>query len=240
VETETSAIDYFGQQAFLIMIRDVTELREAEDRIMEAVITTEESERSRIAQDLHDGLGPILSTIKLYFQVYQDAKDEAKRTFLADKLKTTIDEAIKGVSEISRNISPHILRNYGFYAAVKQFINQLEQTKVVSFQLDCGDEREINGHTGIILYRAISELVNNSLRHADCRNISIKIDHQDETIRVDYRDDGKGFDVNSVISHPAKGSGVQNIINRIQALQGTIEYQSEPGKGFYTRLIIPD
>jgi PAS domain S-box-containing protein len=98
VEAESSLMDYYGQEVFLVMLRDVTFMREAEKRLMEAIIRTEENERSRIAQDLHDGLGPVLSTVKLYFQVYQDARDEAKKELITEKLKTTIDEAIKRVS----------------------------------------------------------------------------------------------------------------------------------------------
>ena len=184
-EVSLNTIEFKDQAVLLAIVRDVTqrkkteyELRQAEHKIMEAIINTEESERSRIAQDLHDGLGPVLSTIKLYFQVYKDTNDQVKRNMLSEKLSSTIQEAIKGVSEISHNISPHVLKNYGFYAALKQFIHRIALTNVVKIQLDCKEETELNPNTGIILYRAISELINNSIKHAFCKNISIDIYQQ--------------------------------------------------------------
>jgi PAS domain S-box-containing protein len=239
IEANTSMMEFEGKNAFLVIIRDVTDIKEAEQKVMEAIINTEENERSRIAQDLHDGLGPVLSTIKLYFQVYQDTTDEGKRIVLAEKLKGTIEEAIKGVSEISHNISPHVLKNYGFYAALKQFVHQIALTKIVNINLNYSQEPELNHNTGIILYRALSELINNSIKHSDCKNISITFDRIEELVQIDYSDDGKGFDVTSVIAGPSRGSGVQNIRNRLIALNGNIEITSTEGRGMHALLIIP-
>jgi PAS domain S-box-containing protein len=238
VEAETSVMDYYGQEVFLIMLRDVTHIREAEYKIMEAIINTEENERSRIAQDLHDGLGPVLSTIKLYFQVYQDSVDPDKKALLADKLKNTIDESIRGVSEISHNISPHVLRNYGFYAALKQFIYHISLTNVVQIKLHCSQEPYVDQNTGIILYRAVTELINNSLKHSGCENISISCSKNENYLKIEYADDGKGFDATAVVNRPGKGSGVQNIINRIKALQGTVDIQSTAGNGMQAKIEI--
>jgi PAS domain S-box-containing protein len=239
IEATTSVMDYYGQSAFLIILRDNTHIKEAEHKVMEAIIKTEENERSRIAQDLHDGLGPVLSTIKIYFQVYQDTKDESKKMILNEKLKSTIEEAIKGVSEISHNISPHVLKNYGFYAALKQFIHRIALTNVVNINLDTGEEMELNENAGIILYRAIAELINNSIKHSGCENISIVLHHDGGKIQVDYSDDGKGFNVSSFIEKPAHGSGVQNIKNRVTALQGEVNISSTEGKGMHVLLKIP-
>jgi signal transduction histidine kinase len=239
IEAESSVMDYYGQSAVLVILREVTQIREAEHKVMEAIINTEENERSRIAQDLHDGLGPVLSTIKLYFQVYQDTTDESKKSILKEKLKSTIEEAIKGVSEISHNISPHVLTNYGFYAALKQFVHQIALTNVVNINLNCVQEPELNQNTGIILYRAVSELINNSIKHSGCKNISITFNPVGELIQIDYSDDGKGFDVTPVITGPSRGSGVQNIKNRLKALQGSIEITSTEGSGMHALLKIP-
>jgi PAS domain S-box-containing protein len=239
VEAESSVMDYYGQKAILVILRDVTQIREAEHKVLEAVINTEENERMRIAQDLHDGLGPVLSAIKLFFQVYQDTTDENKKIVLSEKLKNTIEEAVKGISEISHNISPHVLKNYGFYTALKQFIHQITLTNLINIHLDCGEELELNQNTGITLYRAISELINNSIKHSGCKNISITIYPNTGFIQIDYSDDGKGFDVTSLIDRPSLGSGVQNIRNRLNALQGSIEMTSTKGRGMHALLKIP-
>lgn len=238
-ESSSSVIEYNSQKAYMIILRDVTQLREAEQKVMDAIINTEESERSRIAQDLHDGLGPILSTIKIYFEVYEDTRDDDKKRMLKEKLISTIEEAIKGVSEISHNISPHVLRNYGFYAALKQFIHRIELAKLIQFHFDSDTEPRLGENTGIILYRAITELINNSIRHSGCLNISLKLLHNPDMISLKYEDDGKGFDVAAVVGQPVTGSGVRNIINRIKALKGNVEISSAPGKGMQAWITIP-
>ncbi len=245
-EVSLNTIEFNDQNFLLAIVRDVTqrknteyELWQAEHKIMEAIINTEESERSRIAQDLHDGLGPVLSTIKLYFQVYKDTDDQAKRNMLSEKLSSTIQEAIKGVSEISHNISPHVLKNYGFYAALKQFIHRIALTNVVRIQLNCKEETELNPNSGIILYRAIAELINNSIKHASCQAIMIEINQTGGFINVDYTDDGRGFDLEAVTSSSAMGSGLSNIVNRVNALKGKIDIESEVDHGMKARLKIP-
>lgn len=239
IEADGSMMDFNGQETILVVLRDVTEIREAEQRVMEAIIQTEETERSRIAQDLHDGLGPVLSTIKLYFQVYKDSTDAVKKEFLIDKLKTTIDEAIKAVSEISRNLSPHVLRNYGFYAAIRQFIHQIEQTNLIRFTYDFDQEHTMHSNTAIFLYRAVSELINNSIKHAGCTTMHLKISMENSILKIVYSDNGKGFDVQKVLSKPTTGSGLQNILNRINALNGNVTIERNTDRGMTTILNIP-
>jgi PAS domain S-box-containing protein len=245
-EVSLNTIELNNQTFLLAIVRDVTqrkkseyELRQSEHKIMEAIINTEESERSRIAQDLHDGLGPVLSTIKLYFQVYKDTNDQEKRNMLSERLSSTIQEAIKGVSEISHNISPHVLKNYGFYAALKQFIHRIALTNVVKIHLHCNEKIELNPNTGIILYRAISELINNSIKHASCSNITLRIYQEAGFMHVDYMDDGHGFDFIAISSSPDRGSGLNNIVNRVNALKGKIDIESKIDHGMKACLKIP-
>jgi PAS domain S-box-containing protein len=239
VETNSSLMEYNGEDAFLVILRDITDMRQAEQRIMEAVINTEETERSRISQDLHDGLGPVLSTIKIYFQVYNDTKDESQKPVLMEKMKNTIEEAIRLVSEISHNISPHVLRNYGFYAALREFTRQLSLTGLVNIEVTCPEEIALSENHGITLYRAIAELINNSVKHSACRNIGIKISNEGEVLCIHYTDDGKGFDPVQNIGRKNGGSGLHNIHTRIQALRGQVQIQSEPDKGMTAVLKIP-
>jgi PAS domain S-box-containing protein len=244
-----TSVARFNNQGFVFaydgLISDITDrkkaeenLREAEHKIVKAIITTEETERSRIAQDLHDGLGPVLSTIKLYFQVYLDTRDDTKKAELTAKLKNTIEEAIKGLSEISHNISPHVLKNHGFYAAIKQFFHQIALTNVVKLNFDDGHEPVINETNGIILYRAITELVNNSIKHAQCKNIDISFRQQNGFFHVEYSDDGKGFN-ESLITEPHLGSGLQNVRNRIKSLYGVVDIKSTLGQGMSAMIQIP-
>jgi PAS domain S-box-containing protein len=239
VELTSSSMNYYGQKACLSIIRDITSLREEEHRVMEAVINSEENERSRIAQDLHDGLGPVLSTIKLYFQVFKDTNDESKKTMLTEKLSSTIQEAIREVSEISHNISPHVFRNYGFYAALKQFVHRIALTNVVKINLDCTTEPELSQNAGIMLYRAVCELINNSIKHAGCKKISVLIRKEGDFIITDYNDDGKGFEISANAGSKVTGSGLVNIVSRLNALKGSAEITSKKNMGMRAYLKIP-
>jgi PAS domain S-box-containing protein len=239
VELTSSAMSYYGEKACLTIIRDITTVKEEEHRVMEAIINSEENERSRISQDLHDGLGPVLSTIKLYFQVYKDTNDESKKAMLAEKLTGTIQEAIKEVSEISHNISPHVFRNYGFYAALKQFVHRIALTNVVKINLDCTTEPELTQNSGIMLYRAICELINNSIKHAACKTISVLIRREGDFIIADYKDDGKGFEIAANSGTHVKGSGLVNIMSRLNALKGSADIISSKDRGMQACLKIP-
>lgn len=239
IEVTSSSMNFYGEKACLAIIRDITDVKEAEHRVMEAIINSEENERSRIAQDLHDGLGPVLSTIKLYFQVYRDTSNEAKKAVLAEKLTGTIQEAIREISEISHNISPHVFRNYGFYAALKQFVHRIDLTNVVDIKLDCTNEPELTQNSGIMLYRAICELINNSIKHAACKKISLLIHKEGDFIIADYSDDGKGFNIASVSGTNVKGSGLVNIRNRLNALKGSADFSSSIDLGMHACLKIP-
>ncbi|HLO58401.1 MAG TPA: PAS domain S-box protein [Bacteroidales bacterium] len=239
VETNSSIMEYNGEDAFLVLLRDITDMRQAEQKIMEAVIHTEESERSRISQDLHDGLGPVLSTIKIYFQVYSDTTDEVQRSVLMEKLKNTIEEAIRLISEISHNISPHVLRNYGFYAALREFTHQITLTGLVNIEITCPEEFPLSENHGITLYRAITELINNSVKHSACRSIKVKISRDGGELCIHYIDDGKGFDPDRIVNKKPGGSGLHNIHARIQALRGQVKIESEPDKGMTAVLKIP-
>ena len=97
----------------------------------------------------------------------------------------------------------------------------------------------LNPNTGIILYRAISELINNSIKHASCSNISIGIRQNGGFMCVDYADDGRGFDYGAINTSPADGSGLINIVNRVNALKGKIDIESKVGHGMEARLKIP-
>lgn len=240
VEAESSPMEFYGKEAFLTVLRDVTQIREHEQRVLEAIIDTEEKERSRIAQDLHDGLGPLLSTIQLYFQTYHDSNDENKKAVIEKKLTRAIREAIEGISVISYNLSPHIVKNYGLYAALKQFVSNIKMANVVKIHIRqyCID-KAMNLSTEITLYRAITELINNSIKYSGCRNITIDFNCEGDRLYISYTDDGKGFDVPSVLEGGSKGMGLQNISHRINALKGSVSINSAEKNGMQVLIDIP-
>jgi len=207
-------------------------------KLIEAVIETEEKERRRIASDLHDGLGPLLSASKLYFQAYIDAKDIVGKNDIETKLKYIIENAIADTSRISHNISPHILENYGLIIALENFISDISISKNIKFDISFEKLERFDMKTELTIYRTISELINNTIKHAKARLISIKIFVSVDMLNIIYEDNGIGFSVKEKINAKT-GIGLANIENRISFFKGNVIFESHANKGMKAIIKIP-
>jgi PAS domain S-box-containing protein len=234
VEMKSRIIDFKDKPAILTNCRDISERKEMDSRILSAIIQTEDNERKRIAADLHDGLAPILSTIKLYADLLK--KGDYKKTDQPEtigNIEELVDMAISSTREISRNIRPNILQDFGLAAAVNDFASYINFTGAVKIRVDSGAYKlQQRGIEESILYQAIKELINNTMKHSSALNIEIELKNIDNQIIVYYREDGSGFDIQKAI-RDHKGLGLNNIINKIKSLGGVIDYFSEPGKGMF-------
>jgi len=211
--------------------------REAEKRVITAIIQTEETERKRFAKDLHDDLGPLLSTIKLSVSSLAEMEQDERRREVLRNTDYIINEAIKSIKEIANNLSPHMLSNFGVASAIKDLTNRIfgPGIPVIRFESNQFGQR-YNEETEMILYRVVSELINNTLKHAQARNIEIQFTRQGNMLFLTYSDDGIGFDVPEVLHGHSKGMGFSNITSRIRSVKGTIEVESSQENG--TRVII--
>lgn len=231
-EINSSVFNYEGNKAILSVIRDITDRKNHEQQLMNAIITGEENERARLAKEIHDGLGPFLSTIKLYFQWLSESDDPKKRTGIVEKGIENITEAIAVLREISNNLNPHILINYGLTEAIQSFIKKFEDNKQLRIKFFPIKNDRFNSHVEIALYRAIIELINNTIKHAYANEIVITFEYLSQSqIKITYSDNGQGFEY-SPEHTKGKGLGLINIINRINSLNGDIKIETSPGKGF--------
>ena len=217
--------------------KEMKEKKAAQQLALETSIITEERERKRIAADLHDGLGPVLSSINLYYQAYIDEKNPEKKVEIEKKLKTIIGDAVSEISRISHNISPSILENNGLVIALENFINQININKNFSVNFSYQDIQRFDIKKELAMYRAITELINNTIKHAKASIVNIKIYISNGFLQVNYSDNGKGFNKKSLIKH--KGIGLQNIKTRLQSLGGTFSFNTSKNNGFQAVLIIP-
>ncbi|MBE0641347.1 MAG: sensor histidine kinase [Bacteroidales bacterium] len=216
------------------------ELRQKnEAQVLSAILRTEESERQRFAKELHDGLGPLLSAVKMTISAIKRHPLPEKEASLAGNADKLTDEAIVSLREISNNLSPHTLMNFGLLKAVQTFVAsiQVPDAPRIMVNSDLGDRR-YPFNTEVILYRVICELTANSLRHAMARNISIDIYDTDLGIVLDYFDDGKGLQ-HSSLSSENQGMGWHNIRSRVKSLQGKVKILSNLGKGTNVTISIP-
>ncbi|TSA17064.1 hypothetical protein D4R75_12630 [bacterium] len=218
--------------------REMIEKKAIQQKMIDVVILTEEKERKRLASDLHDGLGPVLAAINLYFQAYIDAANNNSKREIESKLKTIIDNAIKDVSRISHNISPHILEKHGLIAALTNLITPMKVCEKIQFNFDCCETKRLDTKEELIIYRAIAELINNTLKHSDASQIFLKLKTENNLLNVYYEDNGKGFDVDEELRSNS-GMGLNNIQNRINTLNGKIIFESSCAKGMKAHLMIP-
>jgi len=203
-----------------------------EKRVLNAVINTEESERKRFAKDLHDGLGPLLSSVKMSFSAIEGKDDHSDQKAILSSAKQAINEAISSLKEISNNLSPHILDNFGLASAIRSFTNKIDQTGKIKIEFRSNiREKRYPGNTEVILYRAICELITNTLKHSKSKKILISLDEEDGKLKVLYQDDGKGFDYNLVLLNETGGMGLPNIRSRINSINGNFAVDSLPGEG---------
>lgn len=213
--------------------------RHSEKRILSAVIQAEENQRQIMSKELHDGLGPLLSSVKMSVSALATQPlDERQQEILANA-DYVINEAVKGLKEISNNLSPHILNNFGVERALNTFVNKLQpmcKTRI-TVTTNMRDIR-FNEDKEIILYRVLCELINNSLKHAAADNLWVDMQWEKGNITVVARDDGKGFDPEETYD----GMGLSNMASRISSIKGEFRIESTPvrkgKKGPGTRVFI--
>lgn len=204
-------------------------------QLIEAVIETEASERKRIARDLHDGIGPVLSAVNHYFQAYVDAGEDDKK-MISNKLQNVIANAIDEVSRISHNISPHVLDNYGLVTALNDFIMPFINSDHIGIDFTSDETARFELNKELTLYRCVTELINNTVKHARATMVKLDLTSRDKVVYVDYTDNGEGFEMHSL---KPGGMGIRNIINRVETLGGKVLIESVIQKGTKVKIEMP-
>jgi len=228
---------FFIQKIFKYMAKVEDSRRHTEKMFLKAIIQTEEKERKRFAKDLHDGLGPILSTVKMSISTLENMNQDKITKEIVKNTNLAINEAIKSIKEISNNLSPHILDNFGLLRALHNFINKINVTQVIKVNLasNIGDDR-FDSDVEVVLYRVICELINNTIKHSKAKNIDINLFREDKMLNIVYQDNGKGFDKSEWDYPNDRGMGLSNMISRINSLKGEMWIDTEPGRGMTTTI----
>ena len=198
----------------------------------EAVLKGEEQERTRLAKDLHDGLGGMLSGIKYSFQTMKGnliMTPENHQAF--ERSMDMLDSSIREMRRVAHNMMPEALVKFGLDTALKDFCTDINQTGAlnVSYQSIGMEASVIEQTTAITVYRIVQELINNTMKHAAAKNAIVQVSRTNGILSVTVEDDGKGFDT-AVLSQ-VRGIGWDNIKNRVEFLKGTLDVDSQPGKG---------
>ncbi len=229
-------IEIFG------VARDVTQQRKLEQSFMKTIINTEEKERKRFAEDLHDGIGPLLSGIKMYLQqesLNRNMDDNQQKVL--NYCRELVNDAINQIRSIANNITPNVLNDFGLEKALNSHIAKINL--VSSFAIDLKIKVPLDvveSELSVAVFRIVNELINNALKHAECTLVEISIDIRKNILSLFYRDNGKGFDIKNPVSETSGTQmGINNIYNRIHSLNGTISITSNPGEGVLIKIFVP-
>jgi two-component system, NarL family, sensor kinase len=200
-----------------------------------AEINTLENERKRIADDLHDELGPLLSAIKLQINHLEPA-DEIENAVL-EKSSAQIDSIIQRFREISYDLLPNTLVRKGFIKATEEFIAKLKPVHPLDITFESCfftllPEREIN------LYRILQEIIHNTFKHSRATTLSIRLQKNNKTLLLTTKDDGIGFNY-SEKTQIARGLGLLSIHSRVELLGGQLLINTQPGAGTLIEIEIP-
>ena len=228
---------YKTKKEKIIASQKIRQLEE-EKKLLAArfLVEGQEEERKRIARELHDGLGVLLSATKMQFSAISDKSPENKA--LIEKASKFLDQASGDVRKISHNMMPGLLTKLGLYEALEDLFDNLADTRGLNAQIKLsGIKERLPENQEIMLYRIIQEMVNNTLKHADAKQIELQINVRQEWLDIRYSDDGKGFDVEE--KQEQKTLGLQNILSRVKFLNGSVSIESAPAKGCVFIMQIP-
>jgi len=238
VEINSKLIEFEGEKALVSTIRDITERRQIETRILDTIISTEEKEREKFARNLHDELGPLLSSIKMYVNSLSSGMEEKKHEFIMLQLKQILTEVIQSTKDLSNDLSPHILMNYGLVAALEWFINQIKPYMSITLESNLKDTR-YGSFVELAIYRIIKELINNTIKHAKARSVRIKLHLILGSIRLVYADNGAGFPGNWQDNFEFLGMGMSNIMSRCRSLNAVSKFYNHTPHGMSFEMEVP-
>jgi len=218
-------------QAWLELLESMNLLVEAERKLVFNSIEIEERERIRYSRELHDGLGPLLSTIKMYMQSLSETRDADKIKFIAEESQNNIKIAIQTMREVAHGLSPFNLSNFGYVNAVLEFTKGINKINELIIDFTYNSYVRFSDFYEIILYRITTELISNTLKHAHATHVDIAFNYSSDkkNITLVYSDNGQGFDALCKESKP--GMGLMNIQERIRILGGNFRIESDIGKG---------
>lgn len=220
------------RELFTSLKRAETDRMRSDRRLLNAIITTEETEKKRFAKDLHDGLGPLLSTVKMSLSALTPMVTDPVGKEILSNTNHVVNEALSSIKEIANNMSPHVLTNLGVSSAISTFAAKVNQTRSVSIDFRTNMEGErFDTDKEVVMYRAACELINNGMKHSGASRIEMDLHRHQKIITLQYLDNGRGFDTEKLTSEEAVGMGIPNIETRVRAVDGVFLIESSKGKG---------
>jgi len=197
---------------------------------LQSMINGQETERTRIARDLHDGMGGILSTVKMHYSTLSQDTPGIRENPLYMKTLDLINEVSDQLRTVAHSMMPEVLMKVGLTEALRDFCNNVSSSKRLTVKLQSyGMEKRLSSSTEINLFRIIQELVNNIIKHADATEAIIQINRQGNKLHVVIEDNGRGF--NTSEAEGKRSMGMNTVKSRVNYLNGTLTIDSKEGIG---------
>ncbi|GAB7089571.1 sensor histidine kinase [Marinifilum fragile] len=223
--------------SLFLVIRLMNSLTNAHLQLVRNTMTVEQRERKRIARELHDGLGALLSSIGLYGKMLgKELIDNKNSLDKVRQINQLSKQALDTVSEVINNLNPSVLNRYNLQESLQRLVDKINNLDNVDVTLHVNDFKgQPLQSTQVVIYRICSELINNTLKHAKATDIQIKLSGENILV-LQYSDNGVGFDLERLKTIDGKGMGLQNIIERVESINGTYQIQTSKDKGFKIKI----
>ncbi|HKL02262.1 MAG TPA: triple tyrosine motif-containing protein, partial [Cryomorphaceae bacterium] len=219
------------------LLKRITEQQKLQ---LEAIVNTEEKERERIAKDLHDGIGQLLSSVKINLGVATEivGKDSAAEKLLSLS-NSTVDRITRELRNISYNLLPPSLEQFGLASAMEEEVNRLKSDPdlFVHFDSSTRDDK-FPKKVETVLFRVFQEVLNNAVKHARAKEVTIQLIQHQKQLMLMIEDDGTGFNPEEALGKK-DSSGLKNLYSRIDLIQGKINIDSDPNAGTSITIEIP-
>ncbi|MBZ5857702.1 tetratricopeptide repeat-containing sensor histidine kinase [Flavihumibacter profundi] len=198
---------------------------------LDSMLKGQEDERSRLAKDLHDGLGGLLSGVKFSLSnMKSNMIITPENMAVFERSLDMIDTSISELRRVAHNMMPEMLTKYGLDEAVKEYCNTINSTRLLSLKYQSvGMDVRLENSTEIIIYRIVQELVNNAMKHARASEVFVQLIKEGPRLNVVVEDNGIGFDSSTMGNN--QGAGLVNVKSRVDYLKGQLDIHTAPGKG---------
>tara|TARA_B110000967_G_scaffold49358_1_gene50288 strand:+ start:438 stop:1601 length:1164 start_codon:yes stop_codon:yes gene_type:complete len=241
--TSSKIIDRVNKkQGFLIKIKDITQSKKTEQRIIQTIVRTEQNEQKRMADDLHDSLAQEVAMAKLMvtnLEVYGEKNDQNFNKLIQTS-KHILDEAITHIREICYNLMPSVLIKGNIEIALSEFVKKLNSQNIIRFHYKSeGNFDNLNSEIEIVIFRIVQEFINNSIKHSKAKNVTIvtKI-NGDNNFFIELKDDGVGFNLKKLKPN-TDGRGINNLKTKVNAFEGEYSLTSKENEGTRLKITFP-
>lgn len=213
---------------------------EYQSELLQTSILAQEAERERIATELHDSIGGLLSATKIYVSNVAQTLPSQQFQLFKDKALEALSENISEVRTITNDLLPQSLERLGIVTAAQNLLEKLIDLKQMQINFHANKDLRFRKDYEKALFRILQELINNTIKHSEAKNTSLVFYFNDDGLTVNFREDGQGFDRQAYYQQKNNnGLGLKNIESRIAFLRGEFSYETAVGKGVAVQIKIP-